>query len=1071
MKSLNKISKCFFINLDRRKDRLEHIEKNLPFDATRFPAVDSKKIKLQGEIYKLFGEFAYKFTKAEIACSLSHYKLWKQLSQDKESDNYLILEDDVVFDDGFVDFWNSFFSKYIPKNYNLIYLGGCQPWNKPQYHKALKKYNRFFNNVKKNNFFSENDHFWHMTTCSYIISKQAAIILCQYFEQSKINKCVDFLLLRFFEKNELFCSPNSIYHLDPLMAHQLHEEGDNIELDKNSDLRYSHDKFSREEKNFIPKNIFQTWETSKFEKVFSYLTDKIKNNNPEYRYHFFSADQRRDFIKKNFDPEVVECYDRIIPNAFKADLWRYCVMYKFGGIYCDINIVSLAPFDSLINNECTFFAPIDNPRKNKGSLLLNGFFGCTPGCEIIKICIEIIIDNIKNNFWHNKQTDDIIFDYLNFSGPGVLGRALNKFLERKEYESLEKSHGVIHKNNEKINLLKFCKDKETIKDLEGTIILQNKNGSEDLKKLINEAASSYGVKHWGEHLGLSRKPYTEDVCEINPTAVSINKKKYTLYRTESYPQNCPSYYESSCGKKINFYRSRSGYKLELECGKKIDCTFVFENYSYKKSKMTELTGTNKTKIEDIRFIENSFSEENGQLKSLACCTVIKNLSVFFGEKNEDGSWNEKKQLGLKMNTSPGVCEVNLSNGEIKLVCDLNQEGSNIQKNWMIFKNKGEYYCIYSMFPLIYQKSKDIKKISFTEKQKSTTPEKHNATCPIKIGHNKYAMICHGERRSTGRCWSYDKYFVLFDLINNKICNIKSKKINKAKPQHYCSSIINEGNAIKVLCGDSDISNDSFKIINPAVNKLKVKEFIKIKDEWKNFKDYDFLKYISNQIPETQTPRDKFTTYNSGNKIAIVSLYTPEISDYAIHSENSIRDYCEKQNYTFYVYREKLEENSSANWSKAQAILSHINDHDYIVWMDSDTLIFNEEKKFEDIISKASRKFIFATKDIGDNSMLNSGVLIFKNHDYVKGLIKKWRDFDGDKTSLYASGGDQEILCDILKKSDGFGFNRKIFEMNEFNTDPRFVDEDTFILHFMAYPYELKKIFMSYWQNNFLTESL
>jgi len=36
-------------------------------------------------------------------------------------------------------------------------------------------------------------------------------------------------------------------------------------------------------------------------------------------------------------------------------------------------------------------------------------------------------------------------------------------------------------------------------------------------------------------------------------------------------------------------------------------------------------------------------------------------------------------------------------------------------------------------------------------------------------------------------------------------------------------------------------------------------------------------------------------------------------------------------------------------------------------------------------------------------------------------------------------------------------------MSEFNTDPRFVDNDTFILHFMAYPHELKKIFMSYWQ--------
>lgn len=252
---------------------------------------------------------------------------------------------------------------------------------------------------------------------------------------------------------------------------------------------------------------------------------------------------------------------------------------------------------------------------------------------------------------------------------------------------------------------------------------------------------------------------------------------------------------------------------------------------------------------------------------------------------------------------------------------------------------------------------------------------------------------------------------------------------------------------------------------------KVKEFINLKDQWANFKDYKFLNYISELIPKEDSPKEEYTMYNPGKKIAIVSLYTQEISDYAIHSENSIKEYCKKQNYTFYVYRRKIDEDSSPNWSKAQALLNHVNDHDYLIWMDSDTLVFNPEKKFEDIISKASRKFIIATKDIGENSMLNSGVLIFKCHNYTKNLIKKWRDFDGDKSSLYASGGDQEILCEILRKSDGFGFNRKIFEMNEFNTDPRFVDKDTFILHFMAYPHKLKKIFMSYWQNNFSTESL
>jgi hypothetical protein len=260
----------------------------------------------------------------------------------------------------------------------------------------------------------------------------------------------------------------------------------------------------------------------------------------------------------------------------------------------------------------------------------------------------------------------------------------------------------------------------------------------------------------------------------------------------------------------------------------------------------------------------------------------------------------------------------------------------------------------------------------------------------------------------------------------------------------------------------------FNTTNPKIPKkifqteAKQQQFIQLKDQWQNFKDYDFLKYVSNQLPKEQSPEGKFNTYNPNQKIAIVSLYTKEISDYAVHSENSIKEYCQKQGYTFYIYREKLEENSSPNWSKAQALVNHIDDHEYIIWMDSDTLIFNPEKKLESIIEKASRKFILATKDIGDHCMLNSGVLFFKSHQYTKNLITKWRDFDGDKSSLYASGGDQEILCEILKKSDGFGFNRKIFEMNEFNTDPRLVNNDTFILHFMAYA--LKKIFMSYWNH-------
>lgn len=265
-------------------------------------------------------------------------------------------------------------------------------------------------------------------------------------------------------------------------------------------------------------------------------------------------------------------------------------------------------------------------------------------------------------------------------------------------------------------------------------------------------------------------------------------------------------------------------------------------------------------------------------------------------------------------------------------------------------------------------------------------------------------------------------------------------------------------------------NNNQKTNQEKIPLNKLNEFLKLKDEWHKLKDYDFIKYLSSQISCLKVPNKKYNCYNPGKKIAIVSLYTPEIADFAACSEKSIREYCEKQGYTFYIYRESIDAGASPNWSKARAILNHIDNHESIVWMDSDTIVYNPNKKFEDILDQCvPMKKIIACEDIGASnkklkkgSMLNSGVVIFRNHQYTKNIIAKWMNFDGDKSFLYASGGDQEILCNILKKSDGFGFNRKIFPMNKFNTDPRMINRDTFIVHFMAYPHELKKIFMNYW---------
>lgn len=248
-------------------------------------------------------------------------------------------------------------------------------------------------------------------------------------------------------------------------------------------------------------------------------------------------------------------------------------------------------------------------------------------------------------------------------------------------------------------------------------------------------------------------------------------------------------------------------------------------------------------------------------------------------------------------------------------------------------------------------------------------------------------------------------------------------------------------------------------------------FVHMKDEWANLVDKDtFSEWV-----EDSNFKASFSCYNPGHKIGIVSLYTPEIESYAIYSELNIREYCEKQGYTFYVYRDSLDKSSHGNWSKAKALLNHIDDHEEIIWMDSDIVIYNPEKKFEDILSRCVPiKKVIACEDIGSNnknfkkgSIFNSGVVIFRKHEYTKNILKRWWNFrlDHDTSDLYSEGGDQEVLIDILKKSDPFGHNQKVFPMNTFNTEPRFVDDDTFVLHFMAYPRHLKDFFIKHFYFN------
>ena len=73
-------------------------------------------------------------------------------------------------------------------------------------------------------------------------------------------------------------------------------------------------------------------------KMYECVRDNLVLNNVgvDCIHYLFDDTECRAFIAREYPDEVLCAYDRLIPTAFKADLWRYCVLYKYGGVYLDV---------------------------------------------------------------------------------------------------------------------------------------------------------------------------------------------------------------------------------------------------------------------------------------------------------------------------------------------------------------------------------------------------------------------------------------------------------------------------------------------------------------------------------------------------------------------------------------------------------------------------------------------------------------------------------------------------------------------------------------------------------------
>ena len=190
----------------------------------------------------------------------------------------------------------------------------------------------------------------------------------------------------------------------------------------------------------IPLKVFMTWVTKEFPEPLKIRIDTLKKNNPEFEFIVYDDNDCRVFIHKHFSKSVLRAYDTLIPGAYKADLWRCCVLYIYGGIYMDIKLTTLPTFKLIYLTDKEYFVK-DRPPNS----IYNAFMVCKPRNVLLRHTISAIIINVKTRFYGGCP--------LSPTGPMLMGMLANKLGITTELYHLNSGEFIMHQNTKIISII------------------------------------------------------------------------------------------------------------------------------------------------------------------------------------------------------------------------------------------------------------------------------------------------------------------------------------------------------------------------------------------------------------------------------------------------------------------------------------------------------------------------------------------------------------------------------------------------------------------------------------------
>tara|TARA_Y100000816_G_C26095250_1_gene579451 strand:+ start:136 stop:2451 length:2316 start_codon:yes stop_codon:yes gene_type:complete len=197
-----------------------------------------------------------------------------------------------------------------------------------------------------------------------------------------------------------------------------------------------HTTISEQNKTAWPKIIYMCNKTLQ---GIEYFTNNWKKLNPEYTIVAYNDTLIRNFLKLEYSKLHVDIFDFLKDGPIKADFWRICILYKYGGIYADMDLIPMVPIHSFIENDvnfvtCSSFWCDFNMQYNPN------FIACEKHNIFLKRCIDWYVKKFRS-----KDT----YDYWDWS----IMRSFTDCINIHNYNS----EGIFNVCNKKIQLIKECR--------------------------------------------------------------------------------------------------------------------------------------------------------------------------------------------------------------------------------------------------------------------------------------------------------------------------------------------------------------------------------------------------------------------------------------------------------------------------------------------------------------------------------------------------------------------------------------------------------------------------------------